>query len=700
MRPAKKISPIALCLILLSVFFTQAWAADSPGYSIAIPSQFDGQGYDFNKGLAVVENGGKYGIIDQTGGVIVDFVYDYLYNNAPFTAQVTPGDYYIAIQAGKWGIIDKSGRLLVPCRYDSILEASQGLAIVGLGKPRPPGGGVINGLWGLVDVNSAREITPIQYSNISPVKDSSFLIAAMNNKWGVIDRTGKEIIPLKYDYIVPAGQSFVVTLGSKTGLLGKNNRFMVPLGVYEIISDFQGEYAVVQKQYKLGLLNSTGKLVVPAEYKTITVFRGLVLAAKGDKYGVLDVAGRVVIPFEYDTGGFTGNGAIVMQQQSKKVVFDGSGKVIAPLGKFDDAYIGAGQTDNLIFVKRQGKVGAIDTTGKQILPLIYKDTGEVQRKNGLAVVATDDKTLVVNQNGQILLSLDKNWRVVLGDDGNIQAISAVNWKRGLFNRNGKAVLPCEFSWINPMSENYLVANNEKGYAVFNKDGQIIVPFGEFTYIGFSVSENMVDFRNNGLTGYIRLPAYVEQPDTWAKPEVDRAVAAGLVPEDMRKNYRDNITRAEFCRLAVNLIEVKTGMKIDIFMNTRGMSGRLSSPVFFIDTADQNVLAASRLGIVYGVGNNKFNPSGQITRQDAAVLLQRTAKVLDITEPTGTPLTFSDSNKFSNYAFDAIGFVSAATDKESGNPVMGSTGSNNFSPQNQYTREQAYITVLRLFNAMK
>ena len=40
------------------------------------------------------------------------------------------------------------------------------------------------------------------------------------------------------------------------------------------------------------------------------------------------------------------------------------------------------------------------------------------------------------------------------------------------------------------------------------------------------------------------------PDSWAAEEVEAAVRLGLVPEDMQKNYGADITRAEFCRLAV------------------------------------------------------------------------------------------------------------------------------------------------------
>ncbi|HWI54814.1 MAG TPA: S-layer homology domain-containing protein, partial [Desulfobacteria bacterium] len=322
-----------------------------------------------------------------------------------------------------------------------------------------------------------------------------------------------------------------------------------------------------------------------------------------------------------------------------------------------------------------------------------------ETKHGLAIVAVNGKCAVINQSGRVIVPLAKFGGIGIQDNGYIIASDENGYRWGLIDSKGNTVLKTVYSSIVYMGHGYFQVSNQKGCAVFNESGEMVVPFGQFDNIGFYVSENMVDVRKNNLTGYINLPEYVAPPDEWAKPEVNRAVNSGLVPEDMRKKYSENISRADFSRLAINLIEVKTGMKIDIFMNTRGASGQLSDLISFSDTADPYVLAASRLGIVKGIGNNKFDPNGKITRQDAAVMLRQTAKVLEINEPKVTPVSFADSSKVSNYAVEAIAFVSAATDKESGIRVMVGTGNNNFSPQANYTRQQAYITALRLFNVL-
>ncbi len=672
MRTSTKFLAALFYIILLAGVSAPALAVNTSGYTVAIPCVYEDT-IGFRGSVAPVQYGGKYGLIDKTGNTVTPFVYD------SFTLLWSQGSndfqhsYLVAIQDGKWGVIDETGRLLIPCIYNSIVSGGNGMAIVGIGEPARPGLPNLNGVWGLVDIQTGREILPVKYRDISPSDDSLVYTVNLDNKTAVTDRNGK---------------------------------FIVPLGTYDIITNYYSGLATVYKNQKVGIIDQFGRAVTPVVYDRIDPFQsGVTLANKDGKWGVLNTFGETVVPFIYGDGGVYPNGVIQMRKGAKPAVFDRTGRVIAPLGKYDFVH---GSTGNLIYVERGGKMGAIDITGQEIVPLIY--TGIRDITNGLAVVIDNDKCTIINQSGQAILPLDKyggtldengffdGYGINILDDGYVLILSTES-KWGLIDCNGTKVLPGEYFSIGNMNDGYVAVQNEKGYALFNKDGQVIVSFGDFDSIG-NINENMASVTKDGLTGFISLPEYIAPPDGWAKPEVDCAIAAGLVPEDMRRKYQDNITRADFCRLAANLIEVKTGMKVDVFMNTRGMSGRISDPIPFTDTNDPVIIAASRLGIVYGVGNNRFDPSGIISRQDAAVMLQRTAMVLDFTEPQGIPQEFADSGRFSNYAVNAIAFVSMAEDTQTGYKIMGGTGNNNFSPLSPYTRQQAYATILRLYNAFK
>ena len=205
------------------------------------------------------------------------------------------------------------------------------------------------------------------------------------------------------------------------------------------------------------------------------------------------------------------------------------------------------------------------------------------------------------------------------------------------------------------------------------------------------------YYNNGDYTVTALSDIVaDVPASWAKTEVEAAINKQLVPKDMQNLYAQNINRKDFCYLVTNLITIKTGKNINEILVSNGKTLDYS---IFSDTNDSTILAANALGIVNGKGNNKFDPNGYITRQEAAVMLQRTANVLGFIVPNGPSVDFADKSAFSSWAVNGIAFASAATDKTNGNKVMGGTGNNNFTPQGTYTRQQAFITMIRLFNAL-
>ena len=109
-------------------------------------------------------------------------------------------------------------------------------------------------------------------------------------------------------------------------------------------------------------------------------------------------------------------------------------------------------------------------------------------------------------------------------------------------------------------------------------------------------------------------AAAEAPSSWAKSAVDTARNAGIVPEQVDQAYTQSITRADFCALAAAVYRTweKSG-------NVKSVD---KATVSFSDTEDEDVLLCASLGVVNGVGNGKFAPQQQLTRQQAASMLHR------------------------------------------------------------------------------
>lgn len=129
--------------------------------------------------------------------------------------------------------------------------------------------------------------------------------------------------------------------------------------------------------------------------------------------------------------------------------------------------------------------------------------------------------------------------------------------------------------------------------------------------------------------------------SWAQADVLEAIKLGLVPKNRLAFEAGNlqlvISRINFCELIAGLIEAKTGMDATAYAESLGKTvGR-----HFIDSTGYPAIeAAYALGIVNGVSENKFDGGKSIKRQEAAVMLERAAKVLGISS-SGSGMTFTD-----------------------------------------------------------
>jgi hypothetical protein len=113
-------------------------------------------------------------------------------------------------------------------------------------------------------------------------------------------------------------------------------------------------------------------------------------------------------------------------------------------------------------------------------------------------------------------------------------------------------------------------------------------------------------------------------DNSSVTQVNAAIAANLVPQNLQSKYSQATTRAEFCALAVALYENVTGKTI-------------TDRKTFDDTSDINVEKAGAIGVVSGMGNNKFSPNNLLTREQAATILSAVARLgaIGFWQMTGT-----------------------------------------------------------------
>ena len=189
--------------------------------------------YFYSNGFATVKLNNKYGFIDLEGNEICDIEYE---NTEHFHNMRAP-----VKKNGKWGIIDSQGNILCDFKYDEIKYFTGDLWIVRNDDKR----------YSLLN-EKFEEITPFKYTFIeTPFDNSDIIKVCIGFKNGFITRSGKEIIPIIYDYSYDLGCDYpiIAEKENKWGIISRDGKVLVDFK-YEHISPFDDNGYAELTQYR------------------------------------------------------------------------------------------------------------------------------------------------------------------------------------------------------------------------------------------------------------------------------------------------------------------------------------------------------------------------------------------------------------------------------------------------------------------
>lgn len=187
--------------------------------------------------------------------------------------------------------------------------------------------------------------------------------------------------------------------------------------------------------------------------------------------------------------------------------------------------------------------------------------------------------------------------------------------------------------------------------------------------------------------------------SWAKAEVQKAEALGLTEvayETLGDDYRQPITRAQFCALVLNFVARQEGSDMTSFRQIIEKykaaydDTGIVLPFTDVPAENDNATLAYYIGLVEGKGNGIFDPQGLLTRQEAAVMLMRAYQAYAGAAQTATDaLSFPDADKIADWSKDAVALMAQWK-------VMNGMEDGSFAPTGSYTIEQCILTLLRLW----
>jgi len=353
----------------------------------------------------------------------------------------------------KYGIIDiKSGKAQTSFKYDAIERVSDKIAKV-----------LLNEKWGLID-KTCKEITRINFDNIYTGYKDNYSCVNRNNKYGVIDQNGKEITQIIYedilyesynkqnDELVFDKKEFLfyddllgVKYNGKWGHIDKNGNNITPF-IYDTIHNFKEGVAVVGKYVKFGFNN---KLM----------------------FGVIDRTGKEIIPLIYDNINDCSDGLLAVCKiyyHEIKLVGEGESprKIIennidfSKINNLDE--IGQ-RIESDKPIKADYKWGYINKFGEIIVPLKYSG---VRHNSAESVISNLDCGDFKEGVAIVYISSP-----IYDEFGNFEGYSG---GCGLIDKTGKEITEMKYSEISNFNNGIAFIRNKKSLCGFiNQNGKEI-----------------------------------------------------------------------------------------------------------------------------------------------------------------------------------------------------------------------------------
>ena len=253
--------------------------------------------YYFKDGLSVVlDENDKLGFIDKTGKLVIPCNWKDANDFSEGLACVMDDNY-------KWGFIDKNGRIIIPCKWHHADNFSEGLASV---KDD-------NDKWGLID-KTGNTITPCQWKFLNYFSEGLASVKDDNDKWGFIDKRGKLVIPCKWKgersnyltvlsgicdqfiYTFEEGMSSVIGNNNKFGFIDKTGKLIIPCKWNKVEGFREGFACVKDDKDKWGFIDKTGKLIIPCKWYNVNSFEGGVARVQDDSgnWQYINKTGKVI----------------------------------------------------------------------------------------------------------------------------------------------------------------------------------------------------------------------------------------------------------------------------------------------------------------------------------------------------------------------------------------------------------------------
>ncbi|MBE6908685.1 MAG: hypothetical protein E7474_03610 [Ruminococcaceae bacterium] len=419
-------------------------------------------------------------------------------------------------------------------RFDRRFFASLLVVCLMLGSIVPASAATLQATYGEA---TYYDIAVTNYSRMLAFQNGVVAAANTQKQYGLIDATGKVVVPFQYGGIWALGGGlFKVSdqgrdFGGKQGIIDSTGKVVREMkenvwitycnGVIRIYENGTESYYTTDMKPATAQAYRNGTAAGAAQYDGMwTILDGSYSIAykyaDGLTCSVLDKNGKVVIPaMQNDIEGYTDKSRVVFIAGGTSV-YDETGKTVVAEGTYD--YIRS--RGSILIVHKGEQKGAIDFTGKVVVPLgSYAEIGDRNSDGYIAVVTNDadapeskiikDGAVVKTISGKLVTSevyfrdfafttstnydrkygmMDVNGNILMDEayhaistdgNGNLLTINeneqTWGYIYGLRDMDCKQIFEDKYSQLNYLKDNKYKLYDGTYYGVRKLDGSDVIP---------------------------------------------------------------------------------------------------------------------------------------------------------------------------------------------------------------------------------
>lgn len=353
-------------------------------------TEYDGvqaiENYDVNNNLwyeddvLIVSKDGKYGLIDFKGKSLVNCEYDSI------VALRGVENTFVTEKDGKKGLVDNIGAVVAENNYKDIKpltdKAQDGYILIDE-----------NDRYGLVKPDKT-VVFKNDYQDIKQVYGDNKYVVRQGGKWSVADRDGKLYLTDKFDEVISInGENVIVKVDNKYGVLSTEGDTIIDIIYDDMSYTYENNY-IAKKDNKYGIINVDRTTKLDFKYDSL-IYRKTEGFFEGSTNSSVD-NDLIDRNFEVKLTGIISE--INDENGYMKVRVDGEYKYYN--FRFEEkTNIELLKNNTLFLSKKDDKYGFVNKDGIVIVDYIYDDATE-QNRFGYSSVKKDGKWGAIDSKGK------------------------------------------------------------------------------------------------------------------------------------------------------------------------------------------------------------------------------------------------------------------------------------------------------------